>query len=149
MSPANLLELSIIAIIVLGIGAAIWRGGAKNPVGTGGIDRKPTALSSELKLINTKIGGEIAGVKNKVDEIEGRVEKIEREAVSAADIKRLENSIDKLAKTLPDIETRQRALSDRQSDHAATSAATAATVLQITKQLDLIMSVVVPKGMEK
>lgn len=149
MSPGNLLELLIILVIILGIGAAIWRGGARNPVGTGGIDAKLTALSTELKLINTTIGSKIAGVETKVDEIEGRVETIERDTASTADIRRLEKSIDRLGKALPDLESRLRAQADKQGEHAATSAATAATVQQISKQLDRIMSVVVSKGMEK
>jgi methyl-accepting chemotaxis protein len=149
MSPGNILELLIILVIILGIGAAIWRGGARNPVGTGGLDKKLTNLSSELKAINATIGNKIAGVEGKVDEIETRLEQVERDAVTPADIKRLERSVEKLAKNLPDLESRLRAQAEKQGEHAATSAATAATVQQISKQLDLIMSVVVPKGMEK
>ncbi len=149
MSSGNLFELAIIAFIILGIAAAIWRGGAQNPVGTGGLDKKLTALSSELKAINVTIGGEIAGVKGEVDDIKNRVEAIERDAVSASDIKRIEKAIERLAKVQADYESRSRALFDRQAEHAATSAETAATVRQIAKQVDLMMSVVIPKGMEK
>ncbi len=149
MSPANLLELAIIAVIVLGIGAAIWRGGARNPVGTGGLDKKLTALSGEVRQMNQTIGGKIAGVETKIDEIERRVEAVEREAVTPKDIARIEKAVDKLAKALPDLEGRLRAQAEKQGEHAQTSAATAATVQQIAKQVDLIMSVVVPKGMEK
>lgn len=149
MSPGNILELLIILVIVVGIGAAIWRGGARNPVGTGGLDKKLTALSGELKAMNNTIGTKIAGVEGKVDEIETRLEAVERDAIGAADIKRIEKAIDRLAKAQADIESRQRALSDKQGEHAATSAATAATVQQIAEQVRLIMSVVVPKGMEK
>lgn len=149
MSPGNILELLIILVIIVGIGAAIWRGGARNPVGTGGLDRKLTALSGELKAMNNTIGTKIAGVEGKVDEIETRLEAVERDAIGAADIKRIEKAIDKIAKAQADMESRQRALSDRQSDHAATSAATAATLKQVADQVGLIMSVVVPKGMEK
>jgi hypothetical protein len=149
VSPGNILELLIILVIVVGIGAAIWRGGARNPVGTGGLDKKLTALSGELKAMNNTIGTKIAGVEGKVDEIETRLEAVERDAIGAADIKRIEKAIDRLAKAQADIESRQRALSDKQGEHAATSAATAATVQQIAEQVRLIMSVVVPKGMEK
>lgn len=55
----------------------------------------------------------------------------------------------KLAKVQADQESRQRALADKQSEHAAISAETAASVKHIDKNLTLIMSVVVPKGMEK
>lgn len=149
MSPGNILELLIILVIVIGIGAAIWRGGARNPVGTGGLDKKLTALSGEVRQMNQTIGSKIAGVETKVDEIERRVEAVEREAVTPKDIARIEKAVDKLAKALPDLEGRLRAQAEKQGEHAQTSAATAATVQQIAKQVDLIMSVVVPKGMEK
>lgn len=149
MSPGNILELLIILVIVIGIGAAIWRGGARNPVGTGGLDKKLTALSTELKAMNKTIGTKIAGVETKVDEIERRVELVERDAVGAADIARIEKAIERLGNKQADIESRQRALSDKQGEHAATSAATAATVQQIAENMRLIMSVVVPKGMDK
>lgn len=138
MSPANLLELAIIAVIVLGIGAAIWRGGARNPVGTGGLDRKINALSGEVKAVNDKVG-----------DLVDRVEKIEGDTASSADIKRLERAIERLANKQADQESRQRALADRQGEHAAISAGTAAKVDHIDRNLTLIMSVVVPKGMEK
>jgi chromosome segregation ATPase len=131
MSPANFLELLIILVIVIGIGAAIWRGGARNPVGTGG-------LASSLTEVKAKLG-----------EIETRVEAVESKAASTEDIERLEESLSKLARSLPDIDARQRALSDKVGKHAATSAATGAKVEHISKQVDLIYSVLVPKGMER
>jgi hypothetical protein len=138
MSPGNIIELLIILVIILGIGAAIWRGGARNPVGTGGLDKKIIALSGEVKAVNGKVG----------DLVE-RVEKIERDTASPADIRRLEKSIEKLAKVQADHESRQRALADKQAEHAAISAQTATAVQHIDRNLTLIMSVVVPKGMEK
>ena len=145
MSPSNLLELAIIAFIILGIAAAIWRGGARNPVGTGGLDKKINELSSEVKAVKT----EVTGVKTKVGEIVTRVESIEKDTASPADIKRLERAIEKLANKQADHESRQRALADKQSEHAAISAQTATAVQHIDRNLTLIMSVVVPKGMEK
>lgn len=138
MSPGNLLELAIIAFIVIGITIAAWRGGARNPVATGGLDRKINELSGEVKAVKTKVG-----------EIVERVESIERDTATPADIKRLEKAIDKLANKQADHESRQRALADKQSEHAAISAGTAAKVDHIDKNLALILSVVVPKGMEK
>lgn len=131
MSPGNLFELAIIAFIVIGITIAAWRGGAKNPVATGGLDKR-------LSEVSAKLG-----------EIEIRVEAVENKGASAEDIERLEQAVANLARTLPDIEARQRALSDKVGKHAATSAATAAEVKHISKQVDLIYSVLVPKGMEK
>ena len=131
MSQSNLLELAIIAFIVIGIAAAIWRGGAQNPVGTGG-------LKDGLTEVKAKLG-----------EIETRVEAVETKAASTEDVKRLEDAVAKLAEILPDIEARQRALSDKIGKHASTSAATGAKVEHISKQVDLIYSVLVPKGMER
>jgi chromosome segregation ATPase len=138
MSAGNILELLIILVIVIGIGAAIWRGGAKNPVGTGSLDKKLATVGSQL-----------AGVTSKVGEIEERLNTFEEAVASVADIKRLEKAIDKVAKVLPDIEARQRALSDKLGERAEASAAVAARVEHIDKQVGLIYSVLVPKGMEK
>lgn len=138
MSPGNILELLIILVIIVGIGAAIWRGGARNPVGTGGLDKKLSELKGEVKEVASTVG----------DLVE-RVEKIEGDTASAADIKRLEKAIDRLANKQADHESRQRALADKQAEHAAISAGTAAKVDHIDRNLALIMSVVVPKGMEK
>lgn len=142
MSTGNILELLIILIIVIGIGAAIWRGGAKNPVGTGGLDKK-------LDAIKVSLDGELTAVKSKVGQIEQRIDNFEEAVASVADIKRLEKALDKLAKVQADHESRQRALSDKQSEHAAISAETAAAVRHIDRNVNLMMSVVVPKGMEK
>jgi predicted nucleic acid-binding Zn-ribbon protein len=149
MSSDNLLEMAIIAFIVIGILVAVWKGGAKNPVGTGSIDRKLGAVGTELAAIKTSIDGELAGVKTKVGAIEDRIEEIERATASAADIRRLEKAVDKLAKTLPDIENRQRALSDKIGEEGKQIAAIGANVVSIEKQVGLIYSVLVPKGMEK
>ncbi|GAA0760709.1 chromosome segregation ATPase [Erythromicrobium ramosum] len=149
MSPSNIIELLIILVIVIGIGAAIWRGGARNPVGTGGLDKKLATVGSELAAIKTSIDGELSGVKAKVGQIEKRLDSFDEELASVADIKRLEKAIDKVAKVLPDIEARQRALSEKLGERAEASAAVAAKVDHIDRNLTLIMSVVVPKGMEK
>lgn len=131
MSLGEQYQLAIIAFIVIVLGYLIWRGGAKNPVGTGGLDRRVTEI------------------KTKVTEIEGRVEKIERKAASAEDIARLEKQLLRLTETLPDIEARQRALSDKMGEHAKAAAVTATKVDHIDRQVGLIYQVLVPKGMEK
>jgi chromosome segregation ATPase len=135
MSPGNILELLIILVIVIGIGAAIWRGGARNPVGTGGLDKKLTA-----------IGSDVTGLKRRVGAIE---KKVEEETASVDDIRRLEEKLAKLGETLPDIEARQRALADRMAEHQRQTAETATTVKHIDKQVDRIYQVLVPKGMER
>lgn len=138
MSPSDTLELAIIAFIIIGIGMAIWRGGAKNPVATG-------TLNTKLTEINT----EVAAVKTKVAAVEKRLTKVEGVAATAADIQRLEGQIADFMRVLPDIEARQRALSDKMAEHAKQATATATTVQHIDRQLDRIYAVVVPKGMEK
>lgn len=149
MSPGNIIELLIILVIVIGIGAAVWRGGARNPVSTGSIDKKLATVGSELASIKASIDGELVAVKNKFGDIETRVGKIEKAAATADDIKRLEKAVEKVAKVLPDIEARQQALSDKLGERAEASAAVAAKVDHIDRNLTLIMSVVVPKGMER
>lgn len=138
MIPRELLELAIIAFILIGIAVAIWKGGARNPVATG-------PLQSRL----SEFGATLTGVQTKVGEIENRVEGLEGKAASAADIARLEVAIAKLAQTLPDIEARQRALSDKMGEHAVAASATATAVTHIEKQVGLIYNVLVTKGMEK
>lgn len=138
MSPSDTLELAIIAFIIIGIGMAIWRGGAKNPVATGTLDKKLGAITTE-----------VAAVKNKVAAVETRLTSVEGAAATTADIQRLEGQIADLMRVLPDIEARQRALSDKMSDHAKQATATATTVKHIDRQVDLIYQVLVPKGMER
>jgi len=147
MSPSNLLEMAIIAFIVFGIAFLGWRGGVRNPVGTGGLDKKLSGFGSDLTAIKASIDGELAAVKGKVGQIEQRLNTFEEAVASGADIKRLERSIDKLAKILPDIEARQRVQSDKTAEEGKVLAATAAKVDHIDKQISLMMSVVVPKGM--
>jgi len=142
MSPGNLLELAIIAFIIISISVVAWRGGAKNPVSTGSVDKK-------LDEIKSSIDSELSGVKAKVGVIEQRLDKFEEAVASVADIRRLEKAVERLAKVQADHESRQRALSDKQSEHAAISAKTAAAVDHIDRNVNLMMSVVVPKGMEK
>lgn len=138
MTSGDFLELAIIVFILFGIAIAAWRGGAHNPVGTGGLERKFAALDNKL-----------SGVEAKVGEIEQRLGKFEDAVASVAEIRRMEKAIERLAKAMPDLEGRLRAQAERQSEHAAMSAATAAKVDHIDRNLTLIMSVVVPKGMER
>lgn len=138
MNSSDLIELAMIAFIMIGIGAAIWTGGARNPVSTGGLDRKLVAMGHQLN-----------GVESKVGDIENRVEEIERDAATTEDIKRLEKQISVIAKVLPDLESRQRAASDQLADIRANSAARSATVEHIKTQVDRMMDVLVTKGMNK
>jgi len=142
MNSSDLLEVAIIAFIAIGIAVAIWKGGARNPVGTGGLDKRLT-----------EFGGALAGVEGKVGEIEDRIEQIERVAANKEDIdrmeERLERRIKSISSALPDLEARQHAMSDRLAEHATRAAVTAKTVEHVGQQVDRMYSVLVPKGMTK
>lgn len=155
----NVLELAIIAFIVVSIGYLMWRGGAANPVGTGGIDRRLRAVS------------------RKADEIERRVETIEREGASVADVARLEAqmaahatemklmsdrvaalpgqieanraAIERMAAALPDIASRQRALADLLAGVREEGAARTKSIEHLSKQVDRLYDVLVPRGLKK
>lgn len=159
MNMSNLLELAIIAFIVIGIGAAIWRGGARNPVGTGGLDRKLTTMGSEVHAMRTKVG-----------DIERRVENMESSAANATDIARIEStlkehadevaalartlaatsqSIRGMADTLPDINSRLRATSQQIGELRELSAARGEAAEHTRKQVDRLYDVLVTRGMER
>ncbi|RIV82968.1 hypothetical protein D2V17_14290 [Aurantiacibacter xanthus] len=69
------LQIAIIAFILLGIGVAIRRGGAANPVGTGELQREVASMR-----------GQVTSIKNRVTEIEHR-------SASKVDIERLEDQL--------------------------------------------------------
>lgn len=152
-------ELAIIAVIVLGIGAAIWRGGGRYPVGT-------DVLAKEFAVMGSK-----------VTEIEGRVEKIESQSATREDVARLEaqlkthsqdmkavekqigdlpgaieanrRAIEKVGKAIPEVESRQRALSDKLSKVQSDGAARSASIDHMSKQLDRLYDVLVERGVDK
>lgn len=129
MTAENMLELAIIAFIACGIGAAIWRGGAANPVGTGGLDRKLT-----------KLGGELGEVRVKVTEIEERVEDIDRREAKVADIKRLERQLAAHSQ-------RTEAMARDIAQIRETAAARQAAGEHVSRQVDALYEVIVRKGM--
>lgn len=159
MSPREILELTIIAFIVCGIVVAIWKGGARNPVGTGGLDKR-------LDLMSVK-----------VNEIEGRVEMIEEQGATKGDIERLEKSLEehtaemklvrdvvaklpsrveanhvaitKVSHAIPDLESRQRAMADRMADLKSDGAARSEAISGVSKQIDRLYDVLVTRGIEK
>jgi chromosome segregation ATPase len=73
------LEAVIIVVILTGMGVAIFKGGAANPVGTGSLNRK-------LARVETDIGS----LKDDYHRIEARVTEIDRRAATVADIERIE-----------------------------------------------------------
>ena len=57
MDSGKLLELAIIAVILMGIGFVIWRGGAANPVSTGTVQHKVNNFGHEMKALGAKLSG--------------------------------------------------------------------------------------------
>ncbi|MEM6907383.1 MAG: hypothetical protein AAF494_01785 [Pseudomonadota bacterium] len=113
-------------------------------------------------------------MREKVDEIEDRVEEIELKAATSNDINRLEvqlkdhvrqtaqlrvevttiterisgnrEGIDKIAQSLADLESRQRAINEKMSDLQSEGASRAEAIKHVASQMDRLMSVIVERG---
>lgn len=72
-------EGTIIVFIMLGIAAAIWRGGANNPVGTGSLGRDLSKLANRMSAVEAR-----------QVHLEKSIEKFGADAASTKDIERLE-----------------------------------------------------------
>lgn len=125
-------EILIIIFIIIGISVVVyfsWKGGAANPVGTGGLDERQKAFAQEL-----------VGMRSQIDQIEDRVEKMESHYAKASDIERLEKRLRshdrKMDKVSDDIATIREEAAER-----------AALAKAAGKQLDMIYEVIVEKGM--
>lgn len=77
------LEWVIIALILGGILFAIWRGGAANPVSTGGLRLRLNALDGDMKALSTKVGT-----------VETRVAELDARAATKGDIERIEKRLE-------------------------------------------------------
>lgn len=69
------LQFLIIAMIVLGIGVAIWRGGSANPTGTGQVGRQVANLKNDVTGLSARVG-----------HIESDLEELKEEAATSKDI---------------------------------------------------------------
>ena len=118
----NWFELIIIAVIMLGIGIAVWKGGAANPEGTGSLGRKVTKLDKE-----------VISLTDKVTAIQGELTRIDNNAASKADIRRLEKSIASIEVTVSEI--------------SKNAAAREATLDHVRQQVDRLYDHIVTKGM--
>ncbi len=134
---ANYLEAAIVAFIMIGFGVLIWKGGARNPVGTGGLDRKLVLIDGEVK----KFGDEVAGVKEQLAEVESRIEDIDKRSAKASDIKRLERQLEAHTERTEEM---AKALAANREDTAALRS----TLDAVRRQLDLMYGVIVEKGMK-
>lgn len=120
----NWFELAIIVFILLGIGAAIWKGGAANPTGTGSLGRKITKLENKV----TSLSG-------KVDKVEGSVAELEKDSAKAKDLTRLEAALDDIRAEV---------------QHLSTAAAgREATLDHVKQQVDRLYDFIVNRGMTK
>lgn len=152
MNVGDILEVVILLVIVTGFAVSIWKGGARNPVGTGGLDKRLTTIGT------------------KVSEIEGRVEHIEEFGATAEDMKRLERalakhqedvtqSFEKLSCLVGKVEANKRGIDAinekmpaillRQSTMAEEVTETRAISKQTAKQVDRLYDVLIEKGMAK
>lgn len=134
---ANYLEAAIVLLIMAGMGVLIWRGGAKNPVGTGGLDRKLVQVEGEIG----KVKGEVIAIKSQVEAIEIRVEDIDLRAAKTSDIMRLERQLEAHVEKTNEI---ARALAASREDTAAIKS----SVDGVRRQIDLMYQVIVEKGMK-
>lgn len=78
-------QLAIIAVILLGIGVSIWKGGAANPEGTGTLGRRVNTMSNKISAMNARISN-----------IEIDIQEIKQEAVTGQDLAKVGGLIDTL-----------------------------------------------------
>ncbi|MEO0589098.1 MAG: hypothetical protein AAFZ11_00910 [Pseudomonadota bacterium] len=105
-------------------------------------------LGAQLHTLNHRVGEIERDVKNLDDELDGKASKADvEEAIRAARANQV--VIEQIAAVLPDMRSHQRAMSDKVSDLASEVSATRTSVGHAAAQLDRIMQVIVPKGMEK
>lgn len=88
------LELLVIALIVAGIAFTLWKGGAANPVSTGGLDKKLTELDGDMGRLKTGFGV-----------LTTRVAEFEERAATKGDIARIEARMADWERTFAKIDT--------------------------------------------
>lgn len=117
MNSSGILELAIIAFIVIGIGAAIWRGGARNPVGTGALQKDVSKLKSEVGAIS------------------GSVERLNAHFVTAQDFEREQVRIEKALAALGSVESELAMLASNIGARNAVTEALAESVRAMAAEL--------------
>lgn len=80
------LEAVIIGFILIGIAVAIFKGGAANPVSTGGLGKRLSDVDGDLRALTTKVDT----VETKVGAVETRVSELNQLSATKGDIERLE-----------------------------------------------------------
>lgn len=77
------LQVLIIAMIMLGIGVAIWRGGSANPTGTGQVGRDVHGLRNEVTGLGARVG-----------HVERELGELKNEAATSGDIEGLRRELE-------------------------------------------------------
>ena len=128
----NWLELVIIAFIMLGIGVAVWKGGAANPESTGSLGSKLNRLQSEV----TSVTGEVAGIRGEVRAIDSRVTEMDRRGATIDDIRGLEKKLDDQQRCLVRLDNE---LGQTREGIAALAANSEHTLRQVDRLYDFIV----------
>lgn len=135
----NWLEAAIIFVIMAGIGVAIFKGGAANPVSTGGLRNKLTALDSDLRDVKAKVGNvatrvaeleQRAATKGDIERVEKRLEEWDRK------IDRLDERIDNIDRDLATLQAMAAANQQVIAAMAESVRETGASMGKIERQVD-------------
>lgn len=118
----NWLELAIIAVIIMGIIVAIWKGGSANPEGTGSLGKKLTRLDAH-----------VGDIDQWVERVNAELARLDSHAASKADIKRLERSVEAVKVEVAEL--------------AQKAASREATLDHVKHQVDRLYDYIVNKGM--
>lgn len=116
------LELAIIAFIILGIGWVIFRGGQANPEGTGQLGQQIAGIDSRLGTFGARL-----------EDLEKDVDRLDKDAASKGDIKRLEKAVSELQSQL--------------AEQGRSAAARESTLAHVASQVDRLYQVIVTRGM--
>lgn len=158
---SNWLELAIMAFIALGIGAAIWRGGATNPVGTAGLQKNLSNVVSQVDGLKEKVtrldktAATVAdldalrsSLNQSLDRLDSDLKEHREEVMNKLDtVERIEERVSAnatLARALPD---KIDMLIARDGERQAAQAGLASDIKAMGRQLDRIMDQIVEKGM--
>lgn len=115
MMPDNWMEAAIILVIMLGLGVAIFKGGTNNPVSTGALTHKFTALDGDLRALKSKVGS-----------VETRVQELDQRAATRGDIERVEARFQEWERKLDKIDRLDERLDALDLDVSKIQAAVAA-----------------------
>lgn len=177
MDSGKLMELAIIAFIIAGIGYVIWRGGAANPVGTGHLQQRFRAFSSDLATMSSgmkalgdqikalekggasaqevsRLQGEFEAERARTDKIYATLERIDGDVKGMREDQAARNQViaslsDSVRAVATSLEQHRRDINEKQGAVAETCAATSSDLKLMGRQLDRLYDVIVEKGLAK